>query len=522
MSKITVSQCRFHGKPNPFGKPLTRDMLDDVETRLDFWNRTPQLQRIAWEAQEENISAWGLLALVQMNQASLVDPTHVLVKSSGKPGPDLESGTSLSSFLALEALSGGGKSKTFKKARELVKPIMRPITDGTGQGLLKSIADTEKLAFDEDGNRLKEPILVTRFHRHTLVVYSPEIKKLNSEFAREGSQTDSMLRSMWSGETTGTTTGDMSRRVSLPDNTYRIHAAWGFQPENAGEIMDGVADGTPQRFLWAPSSECRKGARSPQRVSPPAISTVTFPTPVWNVGGNVFGTSGGQLPEIISDDTELPAPIWITRTYAPTMDTWVTERMAELDAIQDREPYARISHERAAMEARVRMDSHSVLATIKQAVFMAWLHGRPEPTDLDFELAQAQMEVSRAVAAGVWDVLAYSEEEYRDRRTKSLGEERFLVGESAAEAESSYIKSLSEEIYGVLLHEPKSRNQLNDNKSTKQRVNIGKALKQLSLEGKLAMDTSRKLWARANGGVIQPKGYPKSFIEHAESVNKYL
>lgn len=495
-----VPQNRFHGQPNPFGAPLTRDMLDDIEYRLDFWNRTPQLQMIAWEAAQENISAWGLLALVQMNQASLVDPTHVLVKSNGSPGPDLESGTSLSSFLALEALSGGGKSKTFKKARELVKPCMRPITDGTGQGLLKSIAETDKLSFDEDGNRLKEPVVVTRFHRHTLVVYSPEIKKLNSEFAREGSQTDSMLRSMWSGETTGTTTGDMSRRVSLPDNTYRIHAAWGFQPENAGEIMNGVADGTPQRFLWAPADECRRKTRSPQRRTPPP--GVTFSIPTWNVGGNVFGTSGGELPEIIADDTELPDPVWITRKKAPSLDQWVKDTMAELDEIKDREPYARISPQRAAMEAQVRMDSHMVLSTIKQAVFMAWLHGRPEPTDLDFELAQAQMEVSKAVAAGVWDVLAYNEDAASTVAAESRGYEQYKLKSVREALEDSEVGKMAEVVFGILADQPLKLKDLRNKFSTSRRTKLRSAVEVLEAQGRFEMDANGYYWAMHKGSPL--------------------
>src|SRR5690625_4839392 len=324
-------------RDNPFGEPITRDQLDELETSSRFWDRTPQLQQIAWIAAQEDVSAWGLLLAVQHNRMSNIAPNVVLVKRSGNPGVSLSSGTSLNLFGGLVGISGGGKSTIFKESQDIIAPAMRPIPDGTGQGLVKSIADTEKVTRDDEGKPLKEPYYVTRFHHHSLVIHSPEVKKLNSEFSREGSQTDSMMRSLWSGETTGMTTSDRERRVTLPANMYRICGMWGIQPVNADAIMAGAEDGTPQRWVFAPADEWRGngGYPAPKRTAP--TGPVTFPMPVWNPGTTPYGMSGGQLPDVLADGDPLPDPIWVSRSASPKMDTWYWKQKAARDALLDRD-----------------------------------------------------------------------------------------------------------------------------------------------------------------------------------------
>ncbi|ORA77589.1 hypothetical protein BST28_17455 [Mycolicibacter kumamotonensis] len=411
-------------RPNPFGVPLSAKMLDDIERASHIFTASPKLQEIAYTAALERVSAWGMLAVCQMNMATWVDATHVLVKSDGSEGKSLESGTSLSTYVALTSLSGGGKSKTFKAAREVVKPFMRPITDGTGQGLIKQFAEVVKITRDEDGKPLKEPYYVTQYRRHMLLVNSPEVKKLNAEFLREGSQTDAMMRSMWSGETTGNMTSDVNRQTLLIDNTYRIHAAWGVQPENSKGIMDGVADGTPQRFVWAPSLEQRTKARAPKRVIPPP--GVTFPKPTWNIGGNVFGGGSEEtaLPSEVKDDTVLPDPVWIGYGRAPLMQLELAELQERQDAAlatkSNRDEWLALTDEEREELERVITNSHGTLTRIKQAVLFAWLDGRPEPTDMDWVLAKAQMMVSRATAAFAYDEMM----DAMERDARKVGEQR--------------------------------------------------------------------------------------------------
>ena len=265
MSPI-VPDVNLGDDANPFGEVIDRNLLDDIEA-TGFWDTTPQLQLIAERAAQKRVSAWGLLAVCLAHRASHVPPNVVIVERDGSVGTNnvLSEGTSANGFYGLVARPGGGKSVTFRLGSSLIPPNGMPLPDGTGQGLVKAISETVKITKDEEGKPLKEPYMVTRFHRHSLTLHAPEVKTLNAEFAREGTKTASILRSMWVGETLGMTNADKERNASIPANMARIIGIWGVQPQNAVAILDQSGDGTPQRFLWAPAEEYRRGARAPRR-----------------------------------------------------------------------------------------------------------------------------------------------------------------------------------------------------------------------------------------------------------------
>lgn len=157
----------------PFGDPIDRQGIYEIEASTDFWNRKPQLQLIYAAAMDERISPWGLLAAVMAHRLSHVPPTVVLVKANGKEGPSLASGTSLNTFVGLVAPPGGGKSVTFRLASELMPPKDIPLADGTGQGIVKAMAERKKITKDDEGKTLDNPYMVTRFHRHSLTLHAP-------------------------------------------------------------------------------------------------------------------------------------------------------------------------------------------------------------------------------------------------------------------------------------------------------------------------------------------------------------
>lgn len=490
---------------NPFGEPISMGWLDEVERTTDFWNRSPQLQAIAWAAAQEKISPWGLLMGVQLHQLSHVKPTVVLVKRDGNPGQTLFSGTSLNMFGGLTADSGGGKSVTFKLASELIPPIHTPISDGTGQGLVKSIAETEKVT-QEDGQRLAEPYYITRFHRHALVIHAPEIKTLNAEFAREASKTDSMMRSMWSGETVGMTTGDRDRRVTLPANMYRIVGMWGVQPVNAAAILSGSDDGTPQRWLWQPAEEFRRGI---QRANP---GTITFPMPVFgNAGGNPFGVSGGELPTEYRDGDPLPSPIWVH--WSPQMHIDITSFQTRREEVRHREPYADLTPEQEAEEQAVTMQSHLILTRIKLAAIMGFVHGRANPSDLDWELAGVQLDVSMRELAGIWKRTQHArKQEIVVRGTEKGLEMHAAQGARNALAEGE-VTRFAQELYYRLAQHPMTNKEIRKwAGGDKRRGMVTKALEQLELSGQMAVDRNNCYWALYKG-IPQPVELSHQFVQ---------
>ncbi len=482
---------------NPFGEELKRDWLTDLETRTDFWNRSPQLQAIAYAAAQEKLSPWGLLMAVQLHQLSGVKPTVVLVKRNGQPGISLFSGTSLNAFGALTGDSGAGKSATFKLASELLPPVHTPISDGTGQGLVKSIAETEKVT-TEDGNKLPEPYYVTRFNRHSLVIHAPEIKTLNAEFAREGSKTDSMMRSMWSGETVGMTTGDRDRRVTLPPNMYRVVGMWGVQAVNAWAILAGADDGTPQRWYWMPAQEYRIGIHS-TRINPGQVS---FPVPVFGqLGTNPFGVSGGELPTEYKDGDALPPPVWVH--WSPQMHVDIAALQDEREKLLDRDPYARdLTQEQIDAEHRITMQSHLTLARIKLAAIMAFLHGRPNPTDEDWELAGIQLQVSVRELSGTWIAANEANKDEIITRGSQKGLEMHAAQAARDKLCDADLLTFVEELYSLLAVKPLLNDEIRKGLSTSRRNMLTRALEILDYQGRFARDKNNLYWAFHKGQPI--------------------
>lgn len=385
---------------NPFGDPIDRQGIFDIEASTDFWNRKPQLQMIYHAAMDERVSPWALLAACMAHRLSHVPPTVVLVKANGKEGQNLAGGTSLNIFVGLVAPPGGGKSVTFRLASELIPPKDIPLADGTGQGIVRAIAERKKISKDEEGKPLKDPYMVTRFHRHSLTLHAPEVTTLNAEFAREGSKTAGMMRSLWVGETVGMTNADNDRNAVLPSNMARLCGIWGVQPHNAAAIMAQAADGTPQRFLWVPARDRRRNR--PEfltNVGHPPPNT-TFPFPVFaNTAPGI--AMGSTLPAELRDDDPLPTPIWVH--WSQDMADTVAQNANAYDELMDAyEDYDELPPEVAAEEKRLTMEAHVLLMRIKLAASLGFLWAHVEPDDLDWYLAGALLELSMGEAAGVW------------------------------------------------------------------------------------------------------------------------
>jgi hypothetical protein len=431
-------------EPNPFGEPITRAWLTELEQSTNFWNRTPQLQFIAFTAQRKKISPWGLLAMVQEHQASHVDPNVVLVDREGVAGTTLGEGTSLNGLVALVGRTGGGKSVTIKVASAMVPPKGTPSPDGTGQGIITTFVESRTQTKDEEGRPLPTPKKKLFFHRHALVVHAPEIKTLNAEFAREGSKTDSIIRQLTTGETVGMNNSEQKRRALLPANVVRFSGIWGAQPVNTWEILDQADDGTPQRFAWAPAAEYRKSP--PTRTPPP--QGVTFPLPVFQ-GMSPFG-----MPQEIDEasDEGLPNPVWVY--WSPQMALDIAALQAREAALFDRDPYAKLTAAQRAAERELIMSSHFTLTTIKQSVKTAWIHGQPNPSDLDWELAQIQMQVSRAELAGVWQKCADESLLRKQRKGFDQGIEQDARKQMSEALAEGRIIELAEKVWAYLAEKP--------------------------------------------------------------------
>lgn len=484
------------GDANPFGDPITRARLTALEDSHPggFWNATPQLKLIAQQAAQKQISPWGLLALLQEHRATHVPPNVVLVPKDGLPSKSLVGGTSLNGFVGLVSPPGGGKSVTFQLASELLPPASIPVPDGTGQGMVRNLAKTETRTKDEENRPLPKPIRLTVFHRHEMMVHAPEVKSLNAEFMREGSKTDTIMRSLWVGETVGMNNADTDRRVVIPPNMVRVSGGWGVQPVNALAILSQAADGTPQRFVWAPAQEYR--APYPSRTP---VTGVIFPMPSFTPPGNntAFGTTDMPLEIEDSNYDQLPQPIWVV--WTPNMRTEIAKMRSGIAALSDREPYERRTPEQRAHEQMLTMQSHLVLTTIKQAVKMGWLHGRANPSDLDWELACIQMDVSTAELAGVWQECAQAAMRVSELRGRSRAYEFAAQNAETDSLTLGLTLEVSQRIFAELCKAPRRPRDIKRffwSKAKKDAVNV--ALEMLDEQGRAHFD-GNMWWAMFNG-----------------------
>ncbi len=477
-----------YDRPNPFGEPTDGDLLDDIENSTNFWNLKPQLQFIHQTARAEGrISPWGLLLATMAHRLSHVPPNVVLVRRSGKEGKGLAGGTSLNTFVAMVAPASGGKTATMSAAKELVPPLGGTVSDGTGQGIIKQFAETVKITKDEEGKPLDTPYLVTRFFRHSLTLHADEVKTLNAEFAREGSKTDSMLRSLWMGSDVGMINADRDRNVSIPANMARLCGIWGVQPHNATVIMSGAADGTPQRFLWVPSTECRRAADCPAVAPPPPGTEFTFP---------VFGKTapgiamGGSMPHEVRMDaelTDLPEPIWVH--WSPQMTVDITAFQAEQDAMVNRFPYAKKTPAQQAEAERLVLEGHLLLTRIKLAASLGFLWGHAEPDDLDWYLSGVLLEVCVAEAAGVWQEC----QEHANKESKQRGHQRGIEQVEAQvvreAADEQRLAQWRDRVYTVLCqHGELTENSVRQKLSKAQGKVVRDLLRGLQDEGRAGYD----------------------------------
>jgi len=435
----------------PFGEPLDRAGIHAIESATDFWNRKPQLQLVYHAAMDERISPWGLLGALMVHRLSHIDPTVVLVKANGKEGPTLATGTSLNAFVGLVGKSGGGKSVTFRLASELIPPKDIPLADGTGQGIVKSFAERKKVTKDEEGKPLSTPYMVTRFHRHSLTLHAPEVATLNAEFAREGSKTGGMMRSLWVGETVGMTNADSERNAVLPANMARLGGIWGVQPHNATAIMSQADDGTPQRFLWVP-------VRDRRRNHPEFLTNVAPPPPMTTFPFPLFGATpaqqamGSALPMELRDDDPLPSPTWVH--WSSDMAATVSANANAYDELMDAyEDYDELPPEVEAEEKRLTMAAHVLLMRIKLASQLGFMWGNAEPDNMDWYLSGALLELSMGEAAGVWKVCETNRIKEAAERGHTRGIEQDAADVARNLQRDTRIEAVASSVYTVLARE---------------------------------------------------------------------
>jgi len=295
----------------------------------EFFDATAELATIRAWARARYAAPWAVFGAVLLRVAASVGP-HVQL-------PGLIGGrASLNLLCAFVSASGGGKGISDKVSR-LAWPasiIERPI--GSGEGIAATFVPPKK-----EGD---EPI--------TAAIFSvPEIDTLAGIASRQGSILLAQLKSMAMGELLGQSNASDATTRIIQAHTYRCCLSVGAQPGHCDVIFNDASGGTPQRFLWFPTTDPDMPA---ERAADPEPLNTRIP---------FWAPNGDGVVEI---------------AYGP-------------DEIAQTVIAAHLARQRGQSDA---LDGHALLTRCKVAAVLAVMHHRSVVSELDWQLSGTVMATS--------------------------------------------------------------------------------------------------------------------------------
>ncbi|MFT4202173.1 bifunctional DNA primase/polymerase [Gordonia sp. (in: high G+C Gram-positive bacteria)] len=330
-------------------------------TDLDaaFWGARETLATVYAWAHGRYTSPWSALGVVLCRALATVPPWITLPPIVGGPG-------SLNLFVALVGPSGSGKGASASVAAAVLPTQTHTAKLGSGEGLVKTFGRAVK----EDGRHHVELI------RQAAVFGVDEVDTIAGLGSRLGSTLMPALRSMYSGEALGFGYADPNKAVIIPAHQYRATMYVGVQPGRARALLDEADGGTPQRFVWLPTTDPRIGTIT---IEEPDFPPQLLPRENW---GNTVATF--HVPNQVSD---------IIR------DNAIARARGEGDAL----------------------DGHALFTREKVAAALAVLEGRSDMTIEDWDLSGVVMEMSDRTRRQVEQDLAKAAEAEAIAYGKKMG-----------------------------------------------------------------------------------------------------
>ena len=388
---------------NPFGvRPLGPE-LEEIER--DFWASYPELELICATAHREGVGRWALLSFVLANTLSWAPPNVMLTSRRGTKG-SIWNGGSLNFMSFTVGDSGESKTAVLNTARTLVEPNTSreriggaPATDidlypvGTGEGLVKNFIQKIK---EDDPNGGSAKIDVCVQVTDTCVLEGDEGTSLVNELARSGQKTSGMYASAYSGQMLGVNAGSAESRTKIPAHSYRCIFKVIMQTSILAPLFTEhfIRQGTPQRPLWLPAED-----KIPCPVQSATLTTI--PVMKWPVQGSAhaqFGMKNEVWPHAprTPDTAEV---IWVDQPPKARAE------IAAMDAARPKRDLLEkslMTPEEREMGMGDAILRHSSLTRLKVTAALAFLCGRAQPTDRDWDLAGVVMRVARGTLAYIW------------------------------------------------------------------------------------------------------------------------
>lgn len=357
--------------------------LEPADLEGAVFNATTVLAGVRILARERMLSPWGLLGTV-LSRVVATTPPQVLLP------PLLGDRASLNFGVALVAPSGGNKSATIgASATVLGEELARrwhvtAAGPGSGEGLVSAFLRPDP-AYTGKG---VAPLVL----RSDPAVYltAPEVSHVGAVQERSGASFQSVTIAALTGDALLTTNASRDRNRAVPRLSYRFAAVVGVQPELSDVLLNAqaVANGQPQRWLWAPTSDA---AADPD-------AEVVLGELHWR---------HGWASETSLEPVEVAVPAWVRR----------------------------IVREAAAQRARGEtdaLDGHALLTRLKVAAAIAALHGERDVTAQWWGLAGSVMKVSDATRRSCLEAIAARRERDNEAQGRSAGV-RALAAAAVAE-----------------------------------------------------------------------------------------
>lgn len=307
--------------------------LDEITRQFFLDSGSTQLTRIYQWARARYAAPWAVFFAVLLRVSASTGP-HVQL-----PGV-IGGRASLNLLCAFVSMSGGGKGISDKVGRLAWPTPIVELPVGSGEGIAATFTPPAK----PDENN--EPTPAAIFN-------CSEIDILTGIATRQGATILGTLKAFAMGELLGSTNAAKANSRNVPAHSYRGCLSVGAQPGHTGIIFDDTTGGTPQRFLWAPTTDPTMPA-----------DTIGDPAPL---------------------DTEIP--LW-----APGADGVVEIGYGPAEittAIID----AHLARQRGQGDA---LDGHWMLTRCKVATLIAIMHQRSVVSAQDWELSAMAMQVSDA------------------------------------------------------------------------------------------------------------------------------
>ena len=420
-----------------------------------FWQRRPVFAHIHQAARSRMISPDALLGAVLARVCLYSDYRFVLPATIARLG-------SLNLFVALVGNSGIGKGGALDQASDLLgdpeladdyEYLKDEINVGSGEGMIHAYTElVTELIGDKKTRQVRQQV------RQGLLVRINEVETLEKLSQRSGQTTMQVLREAFSGERLGQTYADEQKKVSIPAHAYRMAVVMAVQPKSAGFLFDEseISGGTPQRFAWFATFD--PDSPDPDNL-PEHPGKLAWNPPKWDPDDAAALLGGGQkaiglAKPIIAD---------IRRQHAAKLRGQTDE-----------------------------LDGHFMLVRLKVAGLLAFLDGRLDVNDDDWDLAEVISDTSRAVRDWTRQQLSAAEAK-KARASDQHYINRTVAAESAkANAHAKAVERVATTFqHYVKRHGPTTRGQLRTAIMARDRALTDEALQFALDEGWLAVKNDR-------------------------------